>query len=212
MPVFRRLLCVLVLAAAAALPAPARAELPLGPRSLDEKRVTRTPAPGVVWTRIARTGGPWRVNVLAIDPRVRLESVLSNDAVAGRERPSAMARRVHAAAGVNGGFFAVDGNPVGVLSVGGRLVSEPVAPRAALLLPRLPGGRARVEGLRFEGSVELGGSVRLLDGVDRTPGLVPACGGRGGDRPTSLADSELTCTDPSELIMFTPDYGGATPP
>jgi hypothetical protein len=196
--------------AAHALAAPA-AELPLGPRSLDERRVTRELAPGVAWTRIARSGGPWRLNVLRIDRGVRLATVLSNEMVGGLERPSAMARRVHAVAGVNGGYFAVDGNPVGVLSVDGRLVSEPVGGRSALLLPRLPGGRARLAALRFDGSVSVGGETRLLDGVNRVVGSIPACGGRGGDRPTQLPDSTRICTDSSELILFTPDYGPRTP-
>jgi hypothetical protein len=122
-----------------------------------------------------------------------------------------MARRTRARAGVNGGFFAVDGNPVGALGLGGRLVSEPVNGRSALLLPRSPAAGAEVAELGFAGQVTLGGGRRLLDGVDRPPGRIPACGGRGGDRPTSAPNSVLTCTDGSELVLFTPAYASRTP-
>ena len=40
---------------------------------------------------------------------------------------------------------------------------------------------------------------------------MPACGGRGGDRPTERPDAATTCTDPSELIAFTPAWGARTP-
>jgi hypothetical protein len=187
------------------------AELPLGPRSLEERRTTVEVAPGVSWTRIVRTGGPWRVNLLTVARGARVLAVPAGAAVGERARPSTLARRTGAVAAVNGGYFASDGNPVGVLAAGGRLLSEPVAGRAALLLAADPARRARVAGLRFAGSVHVGGAGRLLDGVNRAPGRVPACGGRGGDRPTERPDAVTTCTDPSELVLFTPEWGPRTP-
>jgi hypothetical protein len=197
------------------LPSPAgAAELPLGPRSLAETRATVRVAPGVTWTRIVRSGGPWRVNVLTVDSAAisgRVGAVLSNGRAVGRERTSSMARRTRAVAGVNAGFFNGGGNPVGALSVRGRLVSEPVGGRSALLIPRSPGARPEIAPLRFAGEVAIGARRRLLDGVDRTPGLIPACGGRGGDRPTESPNATATCSDSSELVMFTRSYGAATP-
>ena len=84
-----------------------------------------------------------RINVLTVDP-ARVRGVLSNERVAGRERVSAMARRVRAVAGVNGGFFAPSGDPVGVLAIDGELLSEPVDGRSALLLPSAAAQRLRV--------------------------------------------------------------------
>ncbi len=81
-----------------------------------------------------------RINVLTVDPG-RVRGVLSNERIAGRERVSAMARRVRAVAGVNGGFFAPSGDPVGVLAIDGELLSEPVDGRSALL-PGPGGGSA----------------------------------------------------------------------
>ena len=212
----RRRAAALAIAAlsSGALAGPARAELPLGPSSFKERTRTVDPAPGLSWTRIVRSGGPWRVNVLAIDRSAlsgRLAAGLSNSRVAGRERLTAIARRTRALAGVNGGFFAVDGDPVGALAVRGRLVSEPVAGRSALLIPRAPSDRALVAPLRFAGRATVGGRTRLLDGVDRRPGRIPACGGRGGDRPTQRPNSVLTCTDPSELVLLSSAYGARTP-
>ena len=89
----------------------------------------------------------------------------------------------------------------------GALISEPVGGRSALLL----GGAPAVAALRFAGSVAVAGEERLLDGVNRRPGLVPACGGRGGDRPTERPDAATTCTDPSELVAYTPEWGAAVP-
>jgi phosphodiester glycosidase len=190
--------------------AAAPAELPLGPRSLDERRSEARVAPGVVWTRIARDGGPWRVNVLEVTGGLR--SLLSNDAVRGLERTSAMARRALVPAAVNGGFFAGDGNPVGALAVAGRVVSEPVRGRSVLLAPLDPGGRrVRVAALGYGGEAVVGDARRRLDGVDRPLGSIPACGGVGGDRPTERPDGGRVCTDSSELVAFSPAWGGRTP-
>jgi Phosphodiester glycosidase len=196
-----------VLWLAATAPPVAAAELPLGPRSLDERRSVARVAPGVRWTRIVREGGPWRVNVLAVAPTARVAVAPAGDAVGERARPSAVSRRLRAVAAVNGGYFAGDGNPVGALAAAGRLLSEPVGGRSALLV----GATRRIAALRFEGTARVGGRVRLLDGINRAPGEIPACGGRGGDRPTERPDAATTCTDPSELVAFTPEWGARTP-
>jgi exopolysaccharide biosynthesis protein len=206
--VFGAVSLFLLAAFALALAGPvAASELPLGPRSLDERRASSQVAPGVRWTRIVRSGGPWRVNVLSVASHVRVLVTPAGDAVGERQRPSVLARSARAVAAVNGGYFAADGNPVGVLGSGGRLLSEPVGGRSALVL----GAPARVAAFRFAGSVALGGAHRIVDGVNRAPGRVPACGGRGGDRPTERADAVTTCTDASELVVYTSEWGPRTP-
>jgi len=202
----------LALAAAPAAPAGA-ADLPLGPASLHERRATATVAPGVAWTRIVRSGGPWRVHVVRVDRRRlagRATAVLSGGATEGVSRTSAMAPRGRAWAAVNGGYFNVTGEPVGVLALGGELASEPVGARSALLVPRDRGAAPRVEALRWAGTVEAGGRVRLLDGVDRRRGRIPACGGVGGDLPTQRPNPFVTCRDASELVLLTPRFGART--
>ena len=65
--------------------------------------------------------------------------------------------------------------------------------------------------LGFRGRATVGGRSRILDGVDRVPGRIPACGGRGGDRPTQRPRHQLVCGDASELVVFTPRFGERTP-
>jgi hypothetical protein len=164
-------------------------------------------APGVQWTSIVRESGPERINVLELNPAV-VHGVLSNERIAGRERVSTMGRRAGAVAGVNGGYFGPSGDPVGVLAIDGQLLSEPVGGRSALLVGA---AGAAVAPLRFRGAVTINGVRRLIDGVDRTRGLVPACGGRGGDVPTGRPNAALTCTDASELVLLSPRYGARPP-
>ena len=203
-----------VLAAIVQWPSSAKAgDLPLGSSRLDERRTVVQVAPGVTWTRIVREGGPWRVHVLTIDRGAlagRLTGVLSNRRILGRERPSAMANRTRAVAGVNGGFFAADGDPVGALAIRRRLLSEPVDGRSALLLPIDPSRRPRVARLSFAGAVVSGGRERIVDGVERLRGSIPACGGRGGDVPTERPNAALTCTDSSELVALSSRYAAST--
>ena len=183
--------------------------------------------PGVEWTTIVRQSGPVRINVLAVDP-TRVHGVLSNERIARRERVSAMGRRVQAVAGVNGGYFAPSGDPVGVLAIDGRLLSEPVDGRSALIVPaaapppvgspEAPAGSPPaapaspyIAPVRFRGRFYVNGRSREIDGVDRTRGLIPACGGRGGDQPTIRPNALLTCGDPSELVLLSPSYGARPP-
>jgi hypothetical protein len=209
---------MLLLAAVLTVPSPAAAvDLPLGPRSLDEKRTTLPVGPGVTWTHVFRKRrgfhGPWRVDLLTIDRRGltgRLGGVLSNGRIPGRETTSAMARRSGALAGVNGGYFTTEGDSVGALVLDGQLVSEPLGGRTGLLVPTSPLQLPRVAPLRFEGAVRLNGVTRLLDGVDRKRGEIPACGGRGGDRPSERIDPRIHCLDSSELVLYSPRFGTRT--
>jgi hypothetical protein len=212
----------LLLAVFALAPAASDAALPLGPRSLGEHRASRTLAPGLRYTAIRRgrigSRAVWRVRVLRMN-----RSVFPGDLTAGRgggrlfrlARTSTIARRLGALAGVNGGYFApaagsTRGDPIGTLAIGGRLLSEPTGNRVALLVPRRRDRRARIARVRFAGAVESGGERRLVDGVNRIRGRIPACGGRGGDRPTERPNPALICTDRSELVVYTREFGRRT--
>ena len=171
--------------------------------------------PGVEWTTIVRLGPAERINVLTVDP-ARVRGVLSNERIAGRERVSTISRRVRAVAGVNGGFFAPSGDPVGVLAIDGELLSEPVDGRSALLLPvpaaaGTPPAAPVIAPVRYSGRIRVNGLSREIDGINRTRGLIPACGGRGGDLPTIRPNAVLTCTDSSELVLLSPRYGARPP-
>jgi hypothetical protein len=165
------------------------------------------------------TTGPWRVHVLEVDPgrfRGTVAPVLANGVVTRRETVTAIDRRTRALAGVNGGYFTIGtadgtpGDPAGLSVVGGELVSEAVDGRTDLVLG---GGRARIMALSNDLRARSSdGARRLVDGRNRRPGLIRACGGDGGDRPTDAPLHDITCTDPSELVQITPRFGARTPP
>jgi len=164
-----------------------------------------------------RTSGPWVVHVLRIDPRAfrgRVAPVLANDLVVDRETLSSLSARYQALAGVNGGYFVIgdaDGTPgdlAGSSILDGRVISEAVDGRTDLVLgPGAPWVTALSD---VQSVASADGTTRVLDGENRKPGLIRACGGTGGDAPTERPLHDVTCTDPSELIRFTPDFGPRT--
>jgi hypothetical protein len=102
------------------------------------------------------------------------------------------------------------GDPTGLVIDDGTVLSEPVGARTAFLVPRSVTEPVRVAALRWDGSLIAGGASRLVDGVNRNRGRIPACGGVGGDRPTQNIDPARTCTDASELVVLTPPFGAST--
>jgi hypothetical protein len=162
---------------------------------------------------VAGSTGPWHIDVLTIDPRTfkgRLDATYGSD-LEQRETTSQLAALDGGDAAVNAGFFVLDpaagapGDPAGVAAYDGRLVSEPVAGRPALVV-RDDARRTSIVRLRWHGEV----AGRTLDGLDRVPGLVRNCGGVG-DTPTDLPRHDYTCTDPDELVAFDAAYGTRTP-
>jgi hypothetical protein len=169
-----------------------------------------------------RTSGPWVVQVLSIDPRAfdgRVVNALGTDVIPGREALTSLADRTSALAAVNGGYFVIgaangtDGDLAGISVLDGRLVSEAVEGRTSLVLPAPSGAGAFLDALSTRDSVRAAdGARRELDGLNRTPGLIRACGGVGDDLPTERPLHDVTCTDPSELIRFDPVFGEHTEP
>ncbi|MFB6548398.1 phosphodiester glycosidase family protein [Streptomyces sp. NPDC056405] len=162
--------------------------------------------------------GPWHVDVLTIDPR-RFRGSL--DASYGpdlekRETTSELSTTAGATAAVNAGFFVLDpkagapGDPAGVGVYDGRLLSEPVAGRPGLVIHD-NGRRTQVTRLTWQGEVTGRATTLRLNGVNRVPGLIRNCGGTKGDAPTGRPLHDVTCTNPDELVTFTPDYGRHTP-
>jgi Exopolysaccharide biosynthesis protein related to N-acetylglucosamine-1-phosphodiester alpha-N-acetylglucosaminidase len=139
-----------------------------------------------------KTTGPWNIRILMVDPR-RFRG--SYQATLGRytgkrETTSAMAKQAGAIAAVNGGFFSIhapkafSGDPTGISVVGGRLLSEAVRGRTALVLN---GRRARITELDSSVTVRApDGSTAKVTGVNRVAG-------------------------PNELVLYTHDLGTKTP-
>jgi hypothetical protein len=173
------------------------------------------------WDGDPTARGPWTVRVLQVDPSAFSGSLIGSYGpdLERRETTSALAQAQQATAAVNGGYFVLDpasgapGDPAGIGVYGGRLLSEPVDGRPGLLLR--PDGRGSVGRFAWTGEVVVEGPRRTrtlaLDGLDRVPGLIRNCGGEASDAPTALPLHDVTCTDASEVVSFTPEFGATTP-
>lgn len=170
------------------------------------------------WDGEATDRGPWRVDVLTIDPRRfrgSLDTSYGPD-LENRETTTQLSASAAATAAINAGFFVLDpkagapGDPAGVGVYDGRLLSEPVAGRPALVVHDNARG-TEITRFTWQGRVTGSGSTLPLNGINRVPGLIRNCGGTAGDTPTSQPLHDVTCTNPDELVAFTPDYGGHTP-
>jgi hypothetical protein len=114
-----------------------------GPRSPQSWLGTaETIAPGVELYRSAdetlvENSGPIALCLLKLDlTKVRLSSALSNDEVLDAESVADIAKRHAAIAAVNGGFFnRANGEPLGLLKVGGELVSDSAALKGVVIIP-----------------------------------------------------------------------------
>jgi hypothetical protein len=117
----------------------------------------------------------------------RLEPVLSNGKVVGRETVSSMQRRLSAEAtmvGVNGDFYASKrGRPSGIFMRDGALVSSPNSGRSSA-------------GITFDGLLDVR-KVRLFG----------SWRGLGSRRPLNAFNE---APEPNGISVFTPDWGAAT--
>jgi len=166
------------------------------------------------------TTGPWYVDVLDIDLstfRGTITPELATGIVPGRDTVTNVSVQYGSIAAVNGGYFVIDpqdgtpGDLAGISVVNGRLASEAVNGRTSLIV--IPHDGVRIAPIATALQAQAADrATRLVDGTNRKPGLIRACGGVGGDQPTELPLHDFTCTDESELILFTPDFGTVTEP
>lgn len=170
------------------------------------------------WDGGSSARGPWQVRVLTVDPRRFSGSLVASYGpdLERRETTSALALAAGATAATNAGYFVLDpksgapGDPAGVGVYDGRLLSETVGRRPALVLDDDARGTS-VQRLRWSGSVTARGRRLVLDGIDRKPGLIRNCGGTADDLPTARPRHDVTCTDDEELVVYTREYGATTP-
>ncbi|WP_040161819.1 phosphodiester glycosidase family protein [Mobilicoccus massiliensis] len=169
------------------------------------------------WDGGTPASGPWTMSVLTIDPKRfdgRLVGTYGPD-LEKRETTSQLAARLGATAAANAGFFVMDpkagveGDPAGIAAYDGRVVSEAVGDRPAVLLDARA-RQTRILRPGWAGTFRTGGRTHVLDGTNRVPGLIRNCGGTG-DTPTDLPRHDVTCTDADELVLFTPAFGATTP-
>jgi phosphodiester glycosidase len=135
----------------------------------------QTLLPGVVYSRQLEftSHGPVVVHVISAPKPTglyALKPILSNNALLGRERVTAMQRRVSAeatVAGVNGDLFSwTDGHPTGGLIRGGILDRGPVDFRSTIGMDI--DGALHVERVRLAGSWQGSGQRRIL-GFNESP-------------------------------------------
>jgi len=143
--------------------------------------ITKPLASGVTLTQIISDsdGIPSMVvNVVRVDPKtpgLRIEAVLGQDRVfgldptKGRETVSSIANRLHAAAVINGDYFWLNGDPLGLMIANGELVSEPRPHRVAFGITS--DGKFLFDQLDFDASITLrNGKSFPIKGIDRERG------------------------------------------
>ena len=142
---------------------------------------TQAVAPGVTLFRsndasLVSPPGAVAVHLLRLDPeRARLDAALSNGEVMDAERVADIAARHQAIAAVNGGFFNVkNGEPIGVLKIGGELVSDNTLTRGIVAIRSRPGRKAELEfdqaSVRMSLAFKIGKQEHRvpIDGLDTT--------------------------------------------
>lgn len=116
--------------------------------------------PGIEWHRVeqASPGNYVLWNELLFDPadpHVRVDVGLAKDRLDAREKPTAMVARTESVAGVNGGYFATAGGPLGLVVKDGKVLSPHVGRRP----PRTVWGLMKNKSVEFAQVVAKGQSL-----------------------------------------------------
>jgi len=128
---------------------------------------------GVKYTSLLRStqAGPVSAHIVDITPGsgYMIKPVLSNDAIAGLERLQAMAERSGAIAAVNGSYFALSGEIIGLLKIDGEIASTSDVDRTALGV--LSDGKVMIDLIAYKGSITLpDGRMVAITGVNHERG------------------------------------------
>lgn len=111
------------------------------------------------------------VHVLRVDPSdpdLEIRPGLAANMITGSETTSIVATRNDALAAVNGGYFAGQGFPLGMVVMDGELVSNPLNRRSVFAITRT--GQPLIETFEFQGSVITAENVSLwVSSVNQTP-------------------------------------------
>ncbi|GAA3675858.1 phosphodiester glycosidase family protein [Nonomuraea antimicrobica] len=155
-------------------------------------------------------GAPQKVHVLRVDFR-EFGGTVGTDFGAtlnGTEKLTDLAAAAGAVAGINAQWF-YNSAPGGMYVKDGKLIGSATQGRGGIKITK--GGRSvDVDAYTAHVTLRAGRENVEIDGVNRVPGEIYNCGGVGGDQPTEKPQHDLKCTDDSELVLFTPEWG--TPP
>lgn len=132
------------------------------------KPVAPRPTPSDIWSERQFVGskGPVRAFVVRFNPATTswsLQPALAGNTIMQRATVSRIAGKNSAYAAINGGFFAAQGSPLGMLMIAGEWIKAPLYSRAVLGITR--DGRIHIANVDFEGKVEFEGRGMLP--VDR---------------------------------------------
>ena len=142
----------------------------------------RNVAPGVLLYHLdsptlVEPQGPLSIWMLRLDAaRIDLQAVLANDEIMGVETVGGIAARHKPLAAINAGFFLPNGDPAGVMTIDGRLVSDTRRPRGAVGISRDKAG-VKLVFARLKATASLvlqdkmGGPAIVtmpIDGIDTT--------------------------------------------
>lgn len=139
---------------------------------LYEQKNERQIQPGLTYTYWLRSKpfGPVKAHILLVDPKAgfTLQPVLSNGTVQGLETLASMSAGARAAAAVNGSYFALTGEIIGLMKLNGEIVSSPSIARTTAGI--FPDGRIVFDQVGWRGEVELRDRRVVLSGVNRSRG------------------------------------------
>ena len=110
---------------------------------------------------------------------IEVVPLISGGSIKGRNTTSSMSENILAEAAVNGSFYLADGDPLGMLVIKGKLLSENIYGRSSLVMYR--DGRVSIEKLNARLYLDIAGQVIRVGGINRQPGK-------------------------GELVLFTPEY------
>lgn len=151
---------------------------------------------GLTWVREDSTlAGRWvRLNRIHFDPKdpnVQVVVGLANEKTNARETVSSMVARYDAVAGINGGFFAGSGGPLGLVYRDGKMVAPHVSRRP----PRSAFGLTSAGKALFGRVAAKESKISDLDGGDWSDAVVALAGG-----PRLLKDGQTKLTTDLEEL------------
>lgn len=197
-----------------------RVEVSTEPGRVEKWKLTK----GVTWVREDRfLAGRWtRTNQLLFDPadpEVEVLIGLAKEKLDTREKLSSMVRRYGALAGINGGFFAGSGGPLGLVYRKGRMVAPHVSrrpPRSGFgltvdgkpLFGRLAATGPKIKDLDggdwSNVELALGGGPRLVkDGSAKVTANLEELGPKGNDITRVAARSLVALMKNGKLVFCT---------
>lgn len=172
-------------------------------------------------TEFGICSGPWRTDVVYVAPGAvdRLRLLYGRD-VSTAQTCAEMTVLGGCVAGMNAnefdvhtssGFPGYEGVPNGIFQVDGKLLHAATNGVSALVFG---GGTAPyITEVTTTLNLTVGGTSRTLNGMNRVPGRILGCGVPGAlinGVPWETPARAQQCTNPAEIIQFTPEWGAVT--